>query len=426
MNEALEKLFRETLKEVTVTPPERVWRRIDAHFAAKQRRFHPWFAYGSAAAVIILLLSWPLFFSTVREDTPVLVTHIAPGVPILVPSPSPATFSRPAASRAPRQQMPRVDNEVFDPVIPSPGYLPETIVSNHPITLALEPMVSRNTIPLINGVSVNNARKYYRLLMPESFESSRVPVQEELKSAKRERRTDVKYAVSGYVSPGYSSGEYNAIENAPVFEESQMGGIYNLNGGLAFAVHTGKRLAVETGIGFSRVGQKIDIKYHTSMSLSQAARNVITPLGRVNNSAKAVVVFQNSNEEILEGVRSYQSGTLEQRFDALDIPLYLRYYIHNAKLKFSVVGGLGAHVLVNNRTYLLSSDSRENLGTTEDIRTLNFSTRLGLGVEYPIVRALYFKFEPAFRYYLQSISDNKNIDFKPYSFNLSTGIGVRF
>jgi hypothetical protein len=163
------------------------------------------------------------------------------------------------------------------------------------------------------------------------------------------------------------------------------------------------------------------------MSLSPTARSINTPLGNVSSSPQAFVVFHsNSNEEILEGVRSYQTGTLEQRFDAIDIPLHLRYYFNNQKLKFSILGGLGAHVLVDNRTYLQSSDSRENLGVTDEIRPLNFSTRIGLGIEYPITRAIHFKFEPLFRYYLQSLSRNSDIHFKPYSFNLSTGIGISF
>ena len=34
--------------------------------------------------------------------------------------------------------------------------------------------------------------------------------------------------------------------------------------------------------------------------------------------------------------------------------------------------------------------------------------------------------EPGFRYYLQSLSTNELIDFKPYSFTLSTGVGIKF
>jgi hypothetical protein len=428
MSDALEELFKTALEKVTVTPPEQVWERINAHFLAKQRRLRRLFTYSSIAAAIALLVSFSFFFSTSRKNTPiVLVTQILPGKPILVTS----IPSAPLLSSSPSPSQRRVtvtENDIFDPVTPSPSYISEGITLNTPVVLALDPVVSRNTILLVSGIAVTNAQKYHQLLTPGSSISPQVSLREETKIAKRERQTDLKYTVGGYVSPGYSSGKYNVAGNnipqSSTFEDSQTSGIYNINGGLAFAINTSKRLAVESGIGFSRVGQTVDIKYHTSMSLSPNARNIITPLGNVNNSSKALAIFHDNNEEILEGIRSYQTGTLEQRFDAIDIPLHLRYYINTTKLRFSIIGGLGAHLLVDNRTYLLSSDSRDNLGTIDDIRTLNFSARLGLGLEYPITRVIHFKFEPAFKYYLQSISNN--IDFKPYSLNLSTGFGIRF
>ncbi|MDR0544200.1 MAG: outer membrane beta-barrel protein [Odoribacteraceae bacterium] len=411
MSDALEELFRTTLEKVAVTPPERVWSRVDAHFSARRRLRR--LAYSGAAAAVALMAALPLFFSPAPRDAPALLAaRILPGSPVLV-SPAPPAPSLPSPPPPSRRQVAVVPNDPIDPVALSPGRLPAALSSNDPAAPALAPMTSRNTIPLVNGAAVANALKYHQLLASGTAAPARKEV----------RRTEPRYTVSGYVSPGYSSGKYKATGGTT---NDQMSGIYNINGGVAFAVNTGKRLAVETGVGFSRVGQAADIKYHTPMSLSPAARNVITPLGNVNNSSKVLAVLHNSNEEILEGVRSYQTGALEQRFDAIDIPLYLRYYINNTKLKFSVIGGLGTHLLVDNRTYLTSSDSRDNLGATDDIRKLNFSARLGLGLEYPITRVLHFKFEPAFKYYLQSISNNSNIDFRPYSLNLSTGFGIRF
>lgn len=429
MSEALEKLFRAALEETTVTPPERVWQRVDAHFAAKRRRSRRLFAYSGAAAAVILLLLSPFFFPGTREEasSPELARpmSIAPGTSILV-----AVTPPPSTIFAPVRRQPVAQVEIFSPVTLSPARPSGDVLPNHSGMLTLDPMTTLNIIPIISGSTYENAREYHQLLARDLPGSPRVLARnvrrEEEKAPRRERPANMRYTVSGYVAPGYSSGEYSAANSGDdaAFEESQMGGMYNLNGGITFAVNTSKRLAVETGVGFSRIGQRADIKYHPSMSLSPTARSINTPWGNVSSS-QALVIFHDSNEEILEeGVRSYQSGTLEQQLDAIDIPLHLRYYINNRKLKFSVLGGFGAHILVDNRTYLHSSDSRENIGTPDDIRSLNFSTRVGLGVEYPITHAIHFKVEPLFRYYLQSISSD--INFKPYSFNLSTGIGITF
>jgi hypothetical protein len=431
MSEALEKLFKTALEDVTVSPPERVWKRIDAHFSAKRRFSRRLLAYSGAAAAVLLVLSL-FFFQNTREDpvSPELLaqrTLVVPSEPIFVTMTPPHSQS----NNTPRQRVTPV--EMLSPVLLSPTQFSGDALPNHSIALTLDPMMAHNVIPITSGAAYENAQKYGQLLGQDTPVSPRVSIRDirkerEEKTTGQNKQTNMRYTVGGYVAPGYSSGEYRSTSdasNSSVFGDSQLGGVYNINGGLTFAVNTSARLAIETGVGFSRVGQTADITYHSSMSLSPTARSVITPLGNVSSS-QALVVFNDSNEESLEGVRSYQSGTLEQRFDAIDIPLHLRYYLNDAKLKFSVLGGIGTHILVDNRTYLQSSDSRENIGATDGIRTLNFSTRVGLGVEYPITRAIHFKFEPLFRYYLQSISSDSNISFKPYSFNLSTGIGIRF
>lgn len=89
-------------------------------------------------------------------------------------------------------------------------------------------------------------------------------------------------------------------------------------------------------------------------------------------------------------------------------------------------GGFSGSFIVANKAYLNYGNNRKYVGTTEDIRTFNISTDWALGVEYPIFPRITFMVEPGFRYYLQSISKNKDIDFKPYMFSFSTGIGISF
>ena len=66
------------------------------------------------------------------------------------------------------------------------------------------------------------------------------------------------------------------------------------------------------------------------------------------------------------------------------------------------------------------------MGEAENIRTFNISTNVGFGIEYPLSKSIRLKLEPGFKYYLQSLSKNSDIDFKPYSFTFSTGIGINF
>ena len=122
----------------------------------------------------------------------------------------------------------------------------------------------------------------------------------------------------------------------------------------------------------------------------------------------------------------YYNETLEQVFGSIEIPLHVRYQLNDNKVQFSLSGGLSGGILVNNKVFMKASGDKELLGSTENIRKFNLSTDLGLGVEYPLGRKVKLMVEPGFRYFLQSLSKNDLIDFKPYTFTLSTGIGIEF
>ena len=238
-------------------------------------------------------------------------------------------------------------------------------------------------------------------------------------------------SLGGYIAPGYSSGNYTAPDKAARnyrYSGNQMQGMFNLSGGLKVAVNTGKRLSIQTGIMYTKIGQKTEGEKNTSVyNLNMTAiagprqvRNIPSLLGNIKTTKKLPSVYYATT------FSSSGGGNIEQVFEALEIPLALKYRLNNNKLKISVLGGFSGSFIVANKAYLNYGNNRKYVGTTEDIRTFNISTDWALGVEYPIFPRITFMVEPGFRYYLQSISKNKDIDFKPYMFSFSTGIGISF
>ncbi len=48
--------------------------------------------------------------------------------------------------------------------------------------------------------------------------------------------------------------------------------------------------------------------------------------------------------------------------------------------------------------------NREQIGETKDIRPVNYTSLMGLGLEYSITDRLHVNVEPTFRYYLNSVN----------------------
>lgn len=439
MSDILEQQFRAALDDVAVTPPNGMWDRIDAGLTTRRiRRQRLRICSSVAAAAVVLFfvgLWWP------ASDT-VLPDHsLSSTLPVA------ATETKQEAEPLPLEELttvtvittPKERQQPLAQVTDSPD--PERLVqtTDHvPATLAYS--LPDDYIPLTSKGAIQNLIAYNKLRGIDragvvAATSAPVRKPEKSKPQKPQKPARVSYSMGGYISPAYATGDFGSDGEsalARVYDRDQLSGIFSVNGGLSFAVNTGKRLSLETGIGYSRIGQKTSNAsvYIPVQASEEFVENteVLTPLGSLrSNKQNAVVTIIDKYTEVLHDVRNESLGTIEQQFGTLDIPLHLRYFLNEKqRVRVSVSGGLNANIVVDNRSYLSYNGSKENIGKTEDIRPFNLSTHLGLGVEYPITSAVSFRFEPGFRYYLQSISRNDDINFKPYSFTLATGIGIHF
>ena len=160
-------------------------------------------------------------------------------------------------------------------------------------------------------------------------------------------------------------------------------------------------------------------------SLQHSDRMIATPLGNIKTHTQGVA-YRSPEAILLSSLNSSSSETIEQTFGTLEIPLHVRYLLNNNKVLFAVSGGVSGNFIVNNKVFLRNGRDKEYIGSTEDIRNFNISTDIGLGMEYPVTSNIRIMIEPGFKYFLQSLSRNDDIDFNPYLFTFSTGIGIRF
>ena len=429
MSENLEKLFKNAMEQVSVEPPARIWERIDSHFVMKQRRLKRIYTYSGIAAAVILLLCITFVIPN-QQDTLYSPTPIAAIKPIdnsqdenRILAFTSTPHSIPAVTRKRETRQSGMDSGTITPVqlaIQSSSGLEV----EQPESELKKTSVRAEFIPLVNGNALQNQKEYMALL------DGRAPVASTPKEKKLSKEEKI-FMVGGYISPGYSSGNYhvnNQAARSAQFDNSSMSGIFNLGGGLTFAVKPSKRISIETGLGYSRMGQKTsDAQVFVprgDMVSYTANTHAYTPLGNVKNQAKATV-SNSENYLSLQGEQD-EEGSIEQQFDAIEIPLAFRFHLNDNKIRFSILGGLGASFLVRNHTYVNYSGKKELMGEAENIRTFNISTNVGFGIEYPLSKSIRLKLEPGFKYYLQSLSKNSDIDFKPYSFTFSTGIGINF
>jgi len=106
--------------------------------------------------------------------------------------------------------------------------------------------------------------------------------------------------------------------------------------------------------------------------------------------------------------------------------MILRYKLIDRKLGFNLLGGMSTNFLVGSNVYFQEDGTKEKIGKTTDIKTVNYSSIIGFGVDYAISKRLNINFEPTFRYYLNSINISSSINSHPYSMGIFTGISYYF
>jgi hypothetical protein len=262
-----------------------------------------------------------------------------------------------------------------------------------------------------------------------------------------------RWSLGGQVSPLYAyretseSGMKMASNNQYISGGGQQeSGIISYSGGMNVEYKASKRLSISSGLYYSRMGQNIngseysqvisnyDLQAFAASTSSQSAiYSFNNSTGILNlGSAKIKTAAGGSSEAIFKtgaaaiNATGYQSASLMQTLDFLELPVLVRYKIIDKKVGLHLLGGLSTHMLVGNKLILDSSSGKQDLGSTASINTFNYSSTLGLGLDYAISTRIQINLEPAFKYYINSINSSVNVETHPYSFGIYTGMRYNF
>jgi hypothetical protein len=91
-----------------------------------------------------------------------------------------------------------------------------------------------------------------------------------------------------------------------------------------------------------------------------------------------------------------------------------------------VTGGLSTNILTGNKAGLYENGQMVNQGQTGSLRDLTFSGAVGLELGYDLGNKVTLTIEPRVKHFINSLSSNQSIDFKPYQIDIMTGVTYSF
>lgn len=250
--------------------------------------------------------------------------------------------------------------------------------------------------------------------------------------------TGSKWSAGPSIAPVY----FDAIgEGSPVHSifvpNSKSGGL-NLSYGLSVAYEVSKKLSIRSGI------HKVDYGYSTndvefSSSIRSSANRQLDNIDYASSSRGLIVGSklnggaENFSQDSFSGFASNdafatsaaRSGTLEQQFGYIEVPIELNYALVDRRFGINIMGGISSLILVDNSISLNSGELTTEVGEANNINSLNFSTNVGFGMNYKFNSKIQVNIEPIFKYQLNTFSEIEGT-FNPFSIGVYSGLSLKF
>ena len=465
--------IREKLDGFSAAPPSHVWDTIQSQLdGQRKKRRMAYVGWISAAAVVVLafIAGWYFNGKTVVEEPVMVQKQTAPEK-----TQKPTVLSKDNSiditvdQLAGAQEINSTDKNITH-TISVDEMLAETELSAEENKSQAEQLVAIRTeenyslLKRIEAIfttkqsNISLAKKSNKTQVEERFAADEMLIAANLRNLNKQKLQEHGWIVGAQISPGYSShsASHNDTYAQDMASNSDNGGS-NVGAGISVQYKTSKRLRVETGIYYAKDGQKAnnsfnlfggndDLMYSYTPSASDDGvtpgfSNVVQTgsngRGIAMNSTAGVIKMESAprganisadleNSNIASAKRLYSDGEFSQVFEFVEVPLYLRYSVLDKKVGVELLGGINAGFVIGNNAYLDNDYGLQNIGSTADISTLNFSGTIGVGLNYALGKHFSFALEPRLNYYLSSINSNPDVDYRPYRIGVYTGVYYEF
>lgn len=461
-----DKLIREKLVGFSAAPPPHIWNNIQGEMAALNRKKRMAFVGWSSAAAMVLLAfvaGWYFSDSPEKIETPFVETEV------LLPKdnlPDNQTETIPFNVEISEIS---TDDKIVQPTATNAKSKPNEriLLKSNSVNAELEPkeaihlskrenynfrMLEKREILLGQNLQNVGLAQYLKAGLQKKISASEeILIAANLNNMLAEKNTETGWRMGVYISPGYSSHVANHSDSYNrQMSYSGNEGNGNVGGGFSVQYKTRKKWIVESGMYYAQNGQKSekDIDVFSLRANSDAVYsgpgemyfankvNVSNGNMAMNSTAGVVVLsgtpkgaeiasdFETSQAGISNSLIS--SGEFSQVFNFVEIPFFVRYNLIDSKIGVEFIGGVNAGVVVGNNAYIDNEFGLQNIGKTQDISTLNFSGTLGVGLNYALGKHISLGIEPRLNYYLSSINNNPEVDFRPYRIGFYTGVYYEF
>lgn len=472
----IDSLFQEKFSDFHQIPDEKVWERLDASLNEKKksRKVIPiwWKLAGTAAALALLFLVVNPFKTTVVDtDKTVVETEdekqpktnkdsknkdfIVPETEVVTVPKSQKKSTNNAiknqekgvyASASNKNQQLKTKNAL----VPKKG---KTLAENNSETQKINASNYKNDAKIAQNASndavTNSSKNELKDKTTTASIAENTTAKETVTLSKEEAKKSIfetiddvaekdalaenkskKWSVGAAVAPVYFNSLDNGSSIHPNFVSNSKTGNVNMSYGLSVGYKLNKRLSIRSGV------HKVDYGYDTNeviftSSFDPETNSLINTIDYDSNSDNVIIESKKRNNTLsgndveLSAKSPSKEGKMVQQFGYVEIPLELNYTLLDRKFGVNLIGGLSSLFLTDNSVSLESGNLSTEIGASNTINNVNFSTNVGFGLNYKFTSKIQLNLEPVFKYQLNTFSDTSG-NFQPFSMGVYSGLSFKF
>lgn len=393
----IDRLFQEKLKDYEVNPPKRIWSGIENNLTElPQKKVVPfWVKFISVAAVLLLFVSLGAIYLLPNNQ-------ISENL-FKVPSKK-ATVANNHDTLKPFEKVNLVsDSKVIKAQNKIAPQLNSSINSDNRLS----------TISPEQKLTQNSKKVNFKSTGFLTSNQTKKEITKPLTTANKiKKETDNKFTVATIFAPIYmnaiggNSGLNGDFKNNPSSSNS------SYSYGVKVAYQLNRKFSIQSGVNLINLGITTNNIYITPGVSAVGLSNISSSpnLGKTGKSSKTDVA---------------SSGNLNQVFGYVEIPVEVKYNVTNGKFGVNLVGGFSTLLLNKNELFVETSDFTQSLGSSNNLRSVNFSGNLGLDIDYSIRKNLYLNVSPMFKLQTNTFYKNSG-SLLPYYLGVYTGINYKF
>jgi hypothetical protein len=390
----IDRIFQENLKDYEVFPPNRAWNSIEKKLQPTKvkRRIPYWLKISSVAALLIF------FFSV--------------GTIYLIPS---NNFAKNLFNKNKPNLSSEETNSLEDDILVENKDSKETKVIQ--LSDRTEELIANQSeiedndnaeLNESNEAFINNSLNEYSLTDAENYP---------LKEKKNKIKTPVssnRITVATIYAPIYinSLGDGSGIDSQ--FKNNNASGSTSYSYGVKFAYQLNNKFSVQSGVNMINLGLRTNDVYFTPG---------VSTLAFSNLSANPLASKPSSLKEAQLGLEN--KGSVNQVFGYVEIPVEIKYNVSDGKLGVNVVGGFSTLLLNKDEVFVETNEFTQSLGSSNNLRSINFSGNFGVDLDYSIRKNLFINVSPMFKIQTNTFSKNAG-SVQPYYLGVYTGLNYKF